>query len=85
MPRPSAFVLRTEIVCGNTKSEMKNLEALLFFWSFVLLLKNICIASAAAVDSSSKEAFAKGNPVKSETTVWKLSKASNLPCAISAW
>jgi len=44
-----------------------------------------CIASAAAVASSSRDAFAIGSAVKSETIVWKLSNASSRPCAISGW
>ena len=46
--------------------------------------KNMLIASAAAVPSSRSEAFAIGSPVRSATTVWKLSSASSRPCAISA-
>src|SRR5439155_1006892 len=44
-----------------------------------------CIASAAAVASSSSDALAISRPVKSDTIVWKLSSASSRPCAISAW
>jgi len=43
------------------------------------------IASEAAEDSSKREALAIFRPVSSETTVWKLSKASSLPWDISAW
>ena len=43
------------------------------------------IASAAAVASSSSEAFAISTPVRSISIVWKVSNASSLPCAISAW
>ena len=43
------------------------------------------IASAAAVASSSSDAFATGSPVRSVTIVWKLSSASSRPCEISAW
>ena len=43
------------------------------------------IASAAAVDSSSSEAPATGRPVRSLTTVWKLSRASSRPWEISGW
>ena len=43
------------------------------------------IASAAAVASSSSDAFAIGRPVRSATIVWKLSSASSRPCEISAW
>ena len=46
---------------------------------------HIAIASAAEVASSSSEAFASGSPVRSDTSVWKLSSASSRPCEISAW
>jgi len=45
----------------------------------------MCIASAAAVASSSSDAFAIGSPQRSATMVWKLSSASIRPCEISAW
>ena len=45
----------------------------------------MAIASAAAVPSSSRLALASGRAVRSLTIVWKLSKASSRPCAISAW
>ena len=64
IPNPSALVFSTAIVCGRTSSEMKNLFAPAFFCSFVLLEKNMCIASAAAVPSSKREAFANGKPVR---------------------
>jgi hypothetical protein len=44
-----------------------------------------CSASAAAVPSSSSEAFATGSPVRSMTIVWKLSSASSRPWEISGW
>ncbi len=44
-----------------------------------------CIASAAAVPSSSSEALATSNAVRSITIVWKFKSASRRPCAISAW
>ena len=69
IPKPSAFVFNTAMVCGKTRSETKNLMAPSFFWSLVLLSKNMCIASAAAVLSSSSDAFANLKPVKSQTTV----------------
>ena len=53
------------------------------FLSLVELYAN-SIASAAAVASSNKDAFAIGNPVNSVTRVWKLNNDSNLPCDISA-
>ena len=37
------------------------------------------IASAAAVDSSSKDALAMSSPAKSVTIVWKLIRASRRP------
>ena len=43
------------------------------------------IASAAAVASSSSDAFATSMPVRSSTRVWKFSSASRRPCATSAW
>ena len=43
------------------------------------------MASAAAVASSSSEAFATGNAVRSSITVWKLSSASSRPWLISGW
>ena len=43
------------------------------------------IASAAAVASSSIDAFAIAIPVRSQTIVWKLTSASSRPCEISAW
>jgi hypothetical protein len=45
----------------------------------------MCMASAAAVASSSSEAPASGSPVRSDTMVWKLMRASRRPWAISAW
>ena len=45
----------------------------------------MCIASAAAVASSSSEALAIGEAGEVATIVWKLSSASSRPCAISAW
>ena len=49
------------------------------------LLALTLIASAAAVASSSREAFAICMPVRSATIVWKLISASMRPCEISAW
>ena len=42
------------------------------------------MASAAAVASSSSEAFDTSIPVSSVTIVWKLMSDSSRPCAISA-
>ena len=50
------------------KTATKNLGAVMFSFLF-LLLKTIAIASAAAVPSSSKDAFAIGSAVKSLTIV----------------
>ncbi len=43
------------------------------------------IASAAAVDSSRSDEPATSSPVRSVTTVWKLSSASRRPWEISGW
>src|SRR4051812_49485794 len=43
------------------------------------------IASAAAVPSSSSDAFAISSPVRSITIVWKFNSASSRPCEISGW
>ena len=43
------------------------------------------IASAAAVPSSSIDAFAVASPVRSVTMVWKFSSASSRPWLISGW
>ena len=47
--------------------------------------KAIAIASAHAVASSSNDAFATSKPVKSQTSVWKISRTSSLPWLISDW
>ncbi len=81
MPRASARVWTTAIVCGWQR------------WSTRYTGRPSClvtatvryIASAAAVASSRREALATGRPVRSATTVWKFSSASSRPCAISAW
>ena len=52
---------------------------------FVCTRCSSVIASAAAVASSSSEAFATAIPVRSLTIVWKLRSDSRRPCAISAW
>ena len=43
------------------------------------------IASAAAVGSSSIDAFESDNAVISQITVWKAKIASSRPCEISGW
>ena len=48
-------------------------------------LKHICMASAAAVLSSSRLATLMGRPVRSLHRVWKLRSISSRPWAISAW
>ena len=73
-------VRTTSSVCGWTLSETKNASCP----GFASASKR-CIASAAAVPSSSSEAFATGNPVRSMTIVWKLSSASRRPWEISGW
>ena len=79
MPSGSARVCTTAIVCGWQSAATTN--------TFRLprdAARHIAIASAAAVASSSSELFASGNPVRSATSVWKLTSASSRPCAISA-
>ena len=44
----------------------------------------MAMASAAAVPSSSMEALAMAIPVRSQTMVWKLTRASIRPWEISA-
>ncbi len=53
--------------------------AVAFTWSRLRRLSIMVAASAAAVASSSSDALASGNPVKSLTAVWKFNKASNRP------
>ena len=81
MPRTSARVRTTAMVCGWQRSSTRYARRPL--WLETASVK--CIASAAAVASSSREAFAISSPVRSDTTVWKVSNASSRPCAISAW
>jgi len=85
MPIGVALVSNKSMVCGNTKSETKNLLIPAFFWARSRTAKSRLIASAAAVLSSNREAFAISIPVKSMTIVWKFSSASRRPWAISAW
>ncbi len=80
MPIAAARVCTTAMVCGRALASSTNgPEALL------LARRTRVIASAAAVPSSSRDAFAVGNPVRSPTMVWKLSSASSRPCEISGW
>ena len=74
----SARVARTASVCGRvsastTKTSLAEAEE----------RRRSVIASAAAVGSSSRLAPEIGNPVRSQTMVWKFSSASSLPCEIS--
>ena len=77
----SDLVLRTSIVWGWHLSETRKL---VFVETFDVL-KNITIASAAAVASSRSDAFEIGRFVRSDTIVWKFNKASSRPWLISAW
>ena len=65
----SALVLSTANVCGNIFSDTKNTFALFLTLARGRELKNINIASAAAVPSSSKDEFAIGKPVRSDIIV----------------
>src|SRR5438309_4482710 len=76
-------VRTTAIVCGWHPSAIMNIGVVpggTFATASVRF-----IASAAAVASSSREALAIGRAVRSATIVWKLSRASSRPCAISGW
>jgi len=80
MPRGSARVATTATVCGWVSASTKKALA----GCFVERRMRV-IASAAAVDSSSIEAFAIPMPVRSLTMVWKLRSASSRPWLISGW
>ena len=54
-------------------------------WDLALVPGGSSGGSAAAVASSSIEAFAMSSAVKSRIICWKFSSASSRPCAISAW
>ena len=71
----AARVPTTERVCGWQPSSIKRVVA------FRPLCRAIAMetASATAVPSSSSEAFAISNPVRSVTMVWKFTSASSLP------
>ncbi len=78
MPSGSARVRTTASVCGCTSSATRNV------FDFDLpTRRHIVIASAAAVASSSIDAFAMSIAVRSDTIVWKLMIASRRPCEIS--
>jgi hypothetical protein len=95
MPIASARVRTTPMVCGSTSASIRNvdrarrvggrpgcwprrLRAAAARWAS-------CIASAAAVASSSRDAPATANPVRSVIIVWKFSRASSRPWEISGW
>ena len=84
IPSGFALVSNKASVCGNVSIDTKNEFIFSFFCFLDLVEKRRVIASAAAVLSSSNEAFEISIPVKSVTIVWKLRRASSLPCAISA-
>ena len=65
IPTGSALVFKTSIVWEWHFSETRYL----FFFESRVLLKNIIIASAAAVPSSKRDALASGKPVRSVTIV----------------
>ena len=79
-PRASARVCTTAIVWGWQYSSTRKTGSV----TEGCTARVRCIASAAAVASSSSDALAISRPVRSETTVWKLSSASSRPWAISA-
>ena len=79
MPSGSARVRTTSIVCGWQPLDTKNRPWRLFS------AQHSAMASAAAVGSSSREAFAIGSPVRLAIMVWKLSSASSRPWEISGW
>ena len=78
MPSGRARVRTTSCVCGKTSSATK--KRALFPR---VIRRHSVIASAAAVASSSIDAFAIAMPVRSHTIVWKLTSASSRPCEIS--
>ena len=84
IPSGFALVSNKARVCGNVSIETKNEFTFSFFCSLDLVEKRRVMASAAAVLSSSNDAFEISIPVKSVTIVWKFRRASSLPCAISA-
>ena len=68
------------MVCGWVSRSTKKV-----CFSWPLFENAIIMASAAAVPSSSSDAFATSMPVRSVTMVWKLSSDSRRPCEISGW
>ena len=68
------------MVCGWQSRSTKKAVALDFAARW-----QSAIASAAAVASSRRLAFATSSPVRSQTMVWKFSNASSRPWLISGW
>ena len=81
IPNGFARVITTAFVCGCTCSSIRKTAS-----SLILEERRArVIASAAAVDSSSIDAFEISRPVSSQTIVWKAKRASKRPCEISGW
>ena len=74
-------MITTALVCGWTCSSIKKTASSLIFDD----RRARVIASAAAVDSSSIDAFEISKPVSSQTIVWNVKRASKRPCDISGW
>jgi hypothetical protein len=82
-PRGVALVRTTSMVWGSASSSTtKTLAPDLAAGAARCAM---AMASAAAVASSSMDAFATGRAVRSSTMVWKLSRASSRPWLISGW
>ena len=80
-PSGVARVCVTAMLCGMTFASTRSTASL-----GALLTRRISvIASATAVASSSNDEPAVASPVRSVTTVWKLSSASRRPWLISGW
>ena len=80
IPSGSARHVRTSIVWGKHPDDTANTVR-----APPCTRRSMVMASAAAVGSSSSDAFATGMPVRSATSVWNVRSASSRPCAISAW
>ena len=78
-PSGAMRVSTRSMVCGWQRSETKTLGR------FLTEPRHICMASAAAVASSSSDALQTCMPVRSQTMVWKLSSICSRPWLISAW
>ena len=85
IPKGSACVVSKSRVWGKVFSSAKNFTTPSLTIVLDLALYIMIIASEAAVGSSSSDALAISMPVNSMTMVWKLRRASSLPCDISAW